>query len=348
MLFVDIEKHIGDFTLKVSFETEDTVLSLLGTSGSGKSMTLKCIAGIEKPDSGKIILNDRILFDSEKGIDLPPQKRKVGYLFQEYALFPNMSVIENIEVALQHLPKTDRINTALGIIRDYKLDQIKDKKPCEISGGEQQRVALARMMANNPDVLLLDEPFSSLDSYLKWQLMVDMKSTLDEFKKDVIFVTHSIDEVIGLSNKICVLDDGTSGSVMNTESAMKAPRTVGTAKLFGCRNFSRLEMTEGMAYCPDWNVTYGLGQITPPSGTEIFVGAFSQDVILKPQDADGENLISCTVSQVVQTKDLETVILRINNTENYLCAALPSGEVFSINEPVKAYIPKEKLLLLEE
>lgn len=347
MLFIDIEKSIGDFTLKVNFETDESHLSLLGTSGSGKSMTLKCIAGIEKPDAGIIILNDCVLFDSEKGINLPPQKRKVGYLFQQYALFPNMSVRENIEVALHHLPKEKRKAVINEKLRDFKIDHIQNKKPYELSGGEKQRVALARIMANNPDVLLLDEPFSSMDNYLKWQLLVEMKSTLANFKKDVVFVTHSIDEVFGLSDRICVLRDGISEPVTNIEEALLNPRTVSTAKLFGCNNFSKVELIEDVATCIDWNIPLSIDVTPIVSGKDMFVGVFSQDVELKSNDVEGDNLIGCTVSQVIKTGNSENIVLHINSTDNYLCASLQGETKFSIDEPVKAYISGEKLLFLE-
>ena len=242
MLFVDIEKCIGNFTLKVCFETEDDVLSLLGPSGSGKSMTLKCIAGIEKPDKGKIILNDRVLFDSEKGINLPPQKRKVGYLFQQYALFPNMTVKQNIEVALHYLPKNERAEAINVKLEEFHLKELEDKKPQELSGGEQQRVALARIMANNPEVLLLDEPFSALDSNLKWQLLDDMKKTLSEFNKDVVFVTHNIEEVIALSNDICNLNNGKSEPAMKVDDVIKEQKPVEIQTVSGKKAIIELKL----------------------------------------------------------------------------------------------------------
>lgn len=348
MLVVDIEKSIGDFTLDVCFETEDTVLSLLGCSGSGKSMALKCIAGIEKPDRGRIVLNNRVLFDSEKGINLSPQKRKVGYLFQQYALFPDMSVMENIEVALHHLPKDERKAVAIEKLREFRIEHIKDKKPFEISGGEQQRVALARIIANDPEILLLDEPFSSLDSYLKWQLLADMKTMLENFKKDVVFVTHSIDEVIGLSDKICVLNNGKSEPVTYIEEAMKRPQTVSTAKLFGCKNYSKAELMGDAVLCSDWNIKLQIKSAEKTSDKALYIGVFSQDIELKPDDYDGETLIRCTVSQVVKTETTENVILRICDTDSLLCASVPTGETINIDDHIKAYIPTEKLLLLEE
>ena len=164
-LFVDIRKKLKGFSLNVSFETNGDYLGVLGSSGSGKSMTLKCIAGIETPDEGLIILNGKVLFDSKKKINLKPQERNIGYLFQNYALFPNMTVEKNIGIGLKgsKYEKNRKINE---IIEAFHLQGLEKKYPRQLSGGQQQRVALARCIIYKPDVLMLDEPFSALDTYL--------------------------------------------------------------------------------------------------------------------------------------------------------------------------------------
>ena len=212
MLFVDIEKRIGDFNLKVCFETADTVLSLLGSSGSGKSMTLKCIAGIEKPDRGRIILDNRILFDSERGIDLPPQKRRVGYLFQQYALFPNMSVMGNIEAAMQLMPKEEREAALTRILAGFKIEDIKDKKPSELSGGQQQRVAIARAIINSPKLLLMDEPTGNLDEENTAVIKNLILTLRKEFGITIIFVTHDPD-MAQIAEQVIRLKDGKIESI---------------------------------------------------------------------------------------------------------------------------------------
>lgn len=208
MLKVDIEKKLELFTLKVRLELDKGICSIMGASGAGKSMCLKCIAGIEKPDSGIIILNDHVLFDSEKGINLPPQQRKTGYLFQNYALFPNMTVQKNIMTGLHSLKKAERKITADELMKEFHIEHLSDKYPEKLSGGEMQRVALARIFASKPNVLLLDEPFSSLDTFLKWELIPKLKSALKEFNGLSIMVSHDIDEILKLSDCVSEIKDG--------------------------------------------------------------------------------------------------------------------------------------------
>ena len=151
-LYVDIEKDLGSFKLKVKFEQENGILGLLGQSGCGKSMTLKCIAGIVKPDKGKIISNGTVFFDSEKKINLSPQKRKVGFLFQNYALFPHMSVKENIQLGIQNLSKEEKDEITSKYLKKFKLEGFENRYPWQLSGGQQQRIALARALCLNPKI----------------------------------------------------------------------------------------------------------------------------------------------------------------------------------------------------
>lgn len=198
MLEVQIYKKLAEFDLDVSFQVNDNILGLMGASGSGKSMTLKCIAGIETPDQGRIVLNDRVLFDSEKKINVPIQKRNVGYMFQSYALFPNMNVYENISVGLRARKVKDVDIVAQKVMKQLQISELASRYSKQLSGGQRQRVALARLMAYEPDVLLLDEPFSALDEDLKEDLLRELKSEL-QISKPVIFVSHNKEEV----NELC-------------------------------------------------------------------------------------------------------------------------------------------------
>lgn len=200
MLVVQIYKKLAEFDLDVSFQVEDNILGLMGASGSGKSMILKCIAGIETPDRGRIVLNNRVLFDSEKKINVPIQKRNVGYMFQSYALFPNMNVYENISVGLKARKIKDEDIVVRKVMRQFQISELVSRYPKQLSGGQRQRVALARLMAYEPDVLLLDEPFSALDEDLKEDLLQELKSEL-QISKPVIFVSHNKEEV----NYLCDL-----------------------------------------------------------------------------------------------------------------------------------------------
>ena len=201
MLEVQIYKKLAEFDLDVSFQVNDNILGLMGASGSGKSMTLKCIAGIETPDQGRIVLNGRVLFDSEKKINVSIQKRNVGYMFQSYALFPNMNVYENISVGLRARKVKDVDIVVQKVMQQFRIIELASRYPKQLSGGQRQRVALARLMAYEPDVLLLDEPFSALDEDLKEDLLQELKSEL-QISKPVIFVSHDKEEV----NYLCDLN----------------------------------------------------------------------------------------------------------------------------------------------
>ena len=197
MIDISAYKDWGSFTLDVKLHHRGGVLGILGASGCGKSKTLQCVAGIEKPDDGHISVGTRTLFDRKQGIDVPVAQRRVGYLFQHYALFPNMTVEENIRCGVRKVSTKDEARKQVrSMMERMRLTGLEKQKPAELSGGQQQRVALARILVNEPDILLLDEPFSALDSYLKEQVITELKALLAEFPKDVILVTHSRDELI--------------------------------------------------------------------------------------------------------------------------------------------------------
>ena len=192
-LEVDIIKKLQGFELKVDFKADNDILGLLGASGSGKSMTLRCIAGIETPDNGRIVLNGRVLFDSENKINIPIRERKVGFLFQNYALFPNMTVEQNIGFGLiKSISKIEKANKIRKKIIDLQLSGMEKRYPYQLSGGQQQRVALARALVVNPEILLLDEPFSALDEHLRNNMIIRLQEDLKEFKGTSIFITHNM------------------------------------------------------------------------------------------------------------------------------------------------------------
>lgn len=238
-LHVDIRKRLGGFTLDVHFTAENGITSLLGASGCGKSMTLKCIAGIEKPDEGRIELDGRVLFDSRQKINLPPQKRRVGYLFQNYALFPNMSVRQNILCGLNREKDRDTKERRLrDMLRMMQLEGLEERKPAQLSGGQQQRAALARILVNDPQILLLDEPFSALDGHLRDSLKVEMRDLLEHFGREVLMVTHDRNEAYNMSREIAVMDDGRLLTIKPTKALFADPGSVQAAILTGCKNIA--------------------------------------------------------------------------------------------------------------
>lgn len=257
-LSVDIRKRLGAFSLDVSFTSDDATetLALLGASGSGKSVALKCIAGIERPDEGCIVLNGRVLFDSAAGVDVSVQERRVGYLFQNYALFPTMTVEQNVAAGVRSGSRAERRARAREQIRAFRLDGLERHRPAQLSGGQQQRCALARIMANGPELLLLDEPFSALDGYLRWQLELELADTLRAFPGGVVFVTHSRDEVYRMCDRVCVLTNGHSGRTVPTRELFDAPATLAEAVMSGCKNVSvATPVGDHALSCVDWGVT---------------------------------------------------------------------------------------------
>lgn len=245
MLKVCIKKKIDNFILDIDFEVNGNVLGMIGASGSGKSLTLKCIAGIEKPDEGYIELNGKTFFDSNKNINLRPQDRKVAYLFQNYALFPQMTVKKNILVSVnKKYEGTEREKKVREVMSLLHIEELEKKYPFELSGGEQQRVALARIIVNEPDFLLLDEPFSAIDAFLKWNLAKELKNVLKHIGKEVIFVTHNINEVYYLCNDVLVLSFGKVVEKSSVTELINNPKTEIAKNIVKYSDFSREELDE--------------------------------------------------------------------------------------------------------
>lgn len=209
MILIDIEKSLfsskGVFKLEVSFEIQEKeFLALFGKSGAGKTTILRIIAGLEKPDKGIIRVCDSIYFDSYKNINLPPQKRKVGLVFQNYALFPNMTVYENIAYGMD---KGDKEKVCL-ILKMFKLEGLKDRYPNTLSGGQKQRVALARAIARQPKLLLLDEPLSALDYNLRLTLQSELKNIHKDYGLTTLLVSHDKSEIFKLADRVIFIENG--------------------------------------------------------------------------------------------------------------------------------------------
>lgn len=338
-LKVKIKKRLGNFFLNAEFET-DRPLALLGASGSGKSVTLKCIAGIEKPDEGYIILNGRTLFDSEKKIDLSPQKRNVGYLFQNYALFPNMTVRKNIEAgAGRQRKKADTL------INDFYLEDVKDKYPWEISGGQQQRTALARIIASEPEILLLDEPLSAVDGYLRWQLEMTLSDIMKRFGGIYVMVTHDFGEAYRNCEKICIIDGGKTQNVVEKAEVISSPSSRGAARISGCKNIFEFEKTEknGIVFVPGLNIRL---KISEEIGGNKYIG-------IKDNMLDfccDENKIECKIERVIEDISSTIIMLRPLDGGNELLRAEVSREKTAglhVGDSVSVGVKAENILLLE-
>ena len=343
-LYVDIEKTLGSFHLKVKFEAENNVLALLGASGCGKSMTLKCIAGVETPDRGRIVLDGVTLFDSAKRVNLAPQKRRVGYLFQQYALFPNMTVWQNIACGVRDKRNADAL--IRDMIAAMHLEGMEKKKPHQLSGGQQQRVALARILVNDPEVLLLDEPFSALDSHLRFQLENEVRNAIRRFGKTVLLVSHNRDEVFRLSDGIAIMHDGHIEAVGEKKAVFADPKTVNGAILTGCKNVARIEKRgERLAHIPDWGMTLAT---YADIGDATHIGIRMHDVV---PDCEGENAICCEVVEEIENPFSFTIMLRPSGVKD----ASPIGwetdkDTWNRRRAaaMTVCLPPENILLLKE
>ena len=274
-LVVDIKKRLGDFLLDVSFTAEDGIMGILGPSGCGKSMTLRCIAGVERPDSGHIELDGVTLFDSARRVNIKPQNRRVGYLFQNYALFPNMSVRQNILCGLKN--EKDRAARER-ILAEYlelmQLTGLEDHYPSQLSGGQQQRTALARILVNRPKLLMLDEPFSALDSHLREKLLVEMKAILEGYGGVSLAVTHSRDEAYDLCSTIALMQNGSIHTLKPTKQLFADPGTVAGASMTGCKNFSRAKKAgEYEVEALDWGIRLTTAKPVPEDVTHVGIRA---------------------------------------------------------------------------
>ena len=257
-LVVDIEKKLGSFLLRSKFETGSGTMALLGASGCGKSVTLKCIAGIMTPDKGRIVLDGETLFDSEKHIDLTPQRRQVGYLFQQYALFPNMTVLQNIQCGIRSGSRGEKQQRASEQLRRFRLEGLEKKYPAQLSGGQQQRVALARILASEPRAILLDEPFSALDGFMKWNLEMELADFLSDFSGPILWVSHDLGECFRSCRSVCIMDNGASLPVTDMETLVHHPATQCAARLVGLRNFLPGRRCEGGVRIDGWEMVLPL------------------------------------------------------------------------------------------
>lgn len=314
-LFVDIKKKLKGFSLDVSFETNGEYLGILGSSGSGKSMTLKCIAGIETPDEGRIVLNGKVLFDSYRKINLKPQDRHIGYLFQNYALFPNMTVEENIGIGLL-TSKIEKERRVSEIIKKFHLQGLEKKYPNQLSGGQQQRVAMARCIIYKPDILMLDEPFSALDAHLKEKLQSEVLEFLKLYDGEVLMVTHSRDEVYKFCNNIVIIDKGNSILLGNTKEVFRDPKLMEAAMLTGCKNISRCKVvSSNKVYAIDWDITLEIEKEIPKEINYIGIRAHSFEIVNTNFKTE-KNILDCQIDKIVENVFEYSILLKNKNKEN--------------------------------
>ena len=304
-LVLDIEKRAGDFHLRCDISCGDEVLGLLGASGCGKSMTLQCIAGIQKPDSGRILIDGRTVFDEKT--NLSPQKRHTGLLFQNYALFPNMTIRQNIRMGAKR-DQADR-DAVDRMLERFRLTDVAGLYPLQVSGGQQQRAALARMLISKPDILLLDEPFSALDAHLRFRVEEELRSVIREFQKTVILVSHNRDEVFRLAQKVAVMKDGRVDVFGTKEEIFSDPKTRNAASLTGCKNISQIRILDTHRFeATQWGLIFTADEIPPDAR---YVGIRMHYIRM----GNGENAFLCDVAEEIENPFSYTLMLKRSGAE---------------------------------
>ena len=309
-LIVNIEKKLKSFQLQVDFTADKNTLGLLGASGSGKSMTLRCIAGLEKPNRGHIILNGKVLFDAKRKINLPSRKRRIGFLFQNYALFPHMTVAQNIAFGLQEIPKSERPLRVQQYIDMMQLQGLEQRYPHQLSGGQQQRVALARALIIEPEAILLDEPLSALDTYLRNHIEKLLRKVLSSYQGATLFITHKLEEAYRVSSNILVMSEGKVIANDTKENIFERSPKLIVAKVTECKNISRAEIIDNYTVkALDWNCN--LQVIEPIPSNLKYLGIRAHHLRFS-KEGDRENTFPCWVADISETQHRVTVYLKLN------------------------------------
>jgi molybdate transport system permease protein len=350
-LFLDIDKRLANFHLQVTLNTDNQPLGLLGGSGAGKSMILRCIAGIETPNKGQIVLNNRVLFDSEKKIDLPIHQRRIGFLFQNYALFPHITVAENIAFGI---PKSVTVKEEVEKqLITMQLQGFGDRYPHQLSGGQQQRVALARALASKPEALLLDEPFSALDTHLRSQLEQQVTEILDDYSGVTLFVTHNMEEAYRLCPNLLVLEQGKEAHHGSKYEIFQHPASINVAQLTGCKNFSRASILSPQKIeAIDWDCTLQVREKMPSGLSHVGIRAHH---LIFTKDPQKVNTFPCYLVRTSETPHRMTVFLKLHSFGNHPHDYHLQGEIYKEkweniqNQPFPWYVQLEpsQLLLMD-
>lgn len=338
MLAVTIQKQLGDFHLDVAFRAEKGIIGILGPSGCGKSITLQAIAGLLKPDAGKISIGERVLFDSEQKINIPTKDRKIGYVFQNYALFPHLSVTENIRFGLKGLSNQEKIQKVTKMIETVQLTGLEDRYPHELSGGQQQRVALARTLVTEPDILLLDEPFSALDQHVKQLLELELLEIIKHnFSGVVLFVTHNIEEAYRLCDHLCLYDRGKNIQFGEKDQVLQQPITKEAARIVGCKNIFPIEQL----------TKHPISFLINDSllSKKMYIGIHSYDATFVA-NTQVENTYDFEVVSIIESIDHSTVTVDLAGL--HIKVDVPKTIVKGIlNDNLGLYLPAEKFFLME-
>ena len=308
-LEVDVDRRLENFNLNVSLRTSQGAVGLLGPSGAGKSMTLRMIAGLTTPDRGRIVLNDRVLFDGETKQNVPPAQRRIGVVFQDYALFPHLTVAENVGFGVRNLAADVRRQRVDQQLASMQISDLANRYPREISGGQRQRVAIARCMAPNPDALLLDEPFAALDPHLRRQTEEQLRRALSDFRGPVVFVTHDMEEAFRFCADLLVLDGGSVIASGPKHKLFEDPGTVAAARLTGCKNVAlAVAIGSNRISVPAWDCELTTSRHVHEDLTHV---GFRSHQIRFVDNEIGENVFPCWLVSTNEAPHEMTLYLRL-------------------------------------
>ncbi|MBE2913639.1 sulfate/molybdate ABC transporter ATP-binding protein [Anoxybacillus flavithermus] len=345
MLYVAIKKTFSHFQLDVNFTIHKGVIGILGPSGCGKSLTLQSIAGLQRPDEGVIQLNNHLFFHSDNRIHVPTRHRNVGYMFQHYALFPHLTVYENIAFGLKKWPRKQVQHTVMNMIENVGLKGYENHYPHQLSGGQQQRVALARTLVTKPSILLLDEPFSALDHHTKQVMEQQFFSYLQQhFSGIVLFVTHHLEEAYRLCDELILYDRGRIIQQGKKERVFHEPENVQAAKIVGCKNIFPCTFVEK----GDEVIGYVNGaQLIVPAHKKksgaTYVGIHSHHI--RFVDEATCNAFSFRIIRTVPNVYTYDVTIQ---TDHFTLQASVSEEEWRHMHNKKVYLPPEHLFFLRE
>lgn len=323
LLEVDICKQLPGFKLAVNFVVDGTrPLGLLGASGAGKSLILRYIAGIETPDTGRIVLNGRVLFDSEKGINLPSCDRKVGLLFQNYALFPHLTVAQNIAFGLRHSQSAEQLQAIVQQqLAAVHIESLAQRYPHELSGGQQQRVALARALASQPEILLLDEPFSALDTHLRSRIERQLFNRLQHYQGMTLLVTHNLEEAYRFCDRLLVVEQGRTIAYDRKHQIFEQPHSIRVAQLTGCKNFSSaIAKGSKQVYAEQWQCNLQTVEPVPVNLIQIGIRAHQIKFFLRGQISTAEpppNTFPCWLAATSETPHRMTLYLKLHTPSTH-------------------------------
>ena len=301
-----------EFSLDVDFTAAPGFTVLFGASGSGKTTLLDCVAGLATPDAGRVALGDRALFDTTTRVNVPVAKRSVGYVLQDLALFPHLTVEQNTEYGLAHLPRPARQQRAAAMLQEFRIAHLRRQRPAEISGGERQRVALARALVTDPCVLLLDEPLAALDAATKAKILDDLRHWNQAHGIPILYVTHSREEVVALGERVLVMEQGRIIAQGTPHETLSAPLQETVAQLAGFENIFDatvwlIHEDRGTITCrlpaerPGTFVLLETPLIRAEQGSRVRVGIRAGDILLaiaKPEGLSARNVIAGRIVSV--------------------------------------------------